>query len=129
MGHFWWSDASFIREPWLNESFANYSMLKVLEKYDTEQFDKSNISFQKKGKLRGPVSQAGVFSPNGYDLYYSKGAHLLVLLEENIGEKKMNQLLQRRIKLNINTTKGFLNELENIAGLEVREKFERSINR
>ncbi|HWA33203.1 MAG TPA: hypothetical protein VG737_03685 [Cyclobacteriaceae bacterium] len=123
-GHFWWSDASFLREPWLNESFANFSMMKALRKFDPQQADKSYALFKKKAELPGPVSTVGVFDPNAYDLYYSKGCSLLLELEEKIGTKKMDRFLQRRIKDKLNTNTAVLDALESPTDKETRVAFE-----
>ncbi len=123
-GHFWWSDASFLREPWLNESFANFSMMKALRKFDPVQAEKSAALFKKKGELPGAVSTAGVFDKDGYDLYYSKGCYLLMELEEKIGEKKMDKFLQKRIKEKLNTTPEVLRALESVTDKKTRDQFE-----
>ncbi len=128
-GHFWWSDASFLREPWLNESFANFSMMRALRKFDATQADKSYALFKKKGELPGSVSTAGVFDPNGYDLYYSKGCYLLLELEEKIGTKKMDVFLQKRIKGKLNTTPQVLDALESVTDKQTREEFEAKLKR
>jgi hypothetical protein len=126
-GHFWWSDASFLREPWLNESFANFSMMQALRKFDLPQAEKSYALFKKKGDVPGPVSTVGVFDANAYDLYYSKGCYLLLELEEKIGEKKMDKFLQKRIKGKINTTAEVLAALESVTDNATRKAFEEKL--
>ena len=128
LGHFWWTGANFINEPWLNESFANLSALYVMKKYDFQRYERNFALYKKKAEKKGAVATAGVFENDTYDLYYNKGTYLLTLLEQKIGEKKMMELLEKRIEANINDTNNFLNLIEITAGKENRLYFENLIS-
>lgn len=123
IAHYWWNKANFIEEPWMNESFANYSMYKVLEEYDAPTFERL---YQKNRTLVEnaiPVSSATLFAENAYTSYYHKGAIHLLDLESRIGREKMDELLSTCITKEINSTVGFLDEIENVTNQENREFF------
>lgn len=127
-GHFWFAGADFIRESWLNESFANFVMMRALKKLDPEQAERSYNIFKKKAETPGPVSPAGAFDGGtSYDRYYSKGCYLLLQLEEQIGAEKMDKFLELRIRKKINTTMGVMKALETVTNRATREEFEKKI--
>lgn len=127
-GHFWFTGADFIRDSWLNESFANFAMMRALRKFDPEQAERSYNIFKKKAETPGPVSPAGAFDGGtSYDRYYSKGCYLLLQLEEQIGSERMDKLLALRIKKKINTTAGVMQALETVTNRLIRQDFEKKI--
>lgn len=128
LAHYWWSDANFMTEPWLNESFANYSMFLVMEKFSPKAHDKILTKYTKRAKKAPAVIGATVFSKNAYSAYYIKGVVLLKELEKIIGRKKMLKLLKVRVRKNIDTTKGVLTALANIAGQGVSNRFEKMLS-
>lgn len=123
IAHFWWNNADFLKEPWLNESFANYSMLLVLKHFDKVTYKRLLTQYEKQAEKPGVVYNAGVFEKDAYPLYYLKGTYLLTLLEEKIGESKMMELLRLRIKDKINTTADLLSTIEKNFGYEVKIYF------
>ncbi|MCX2718098.1 hypothetical protein [Lentiprolixibacter aurantiacus] len=124
IAHFWWNKADFIKEPWMNESFANWGMYQVLRKYDKEEYEKVIASDIEIGETAMPVADASLFAPDAYGSYYCKGTVLLLRLEEKIGADAMQKLLSDCVEKNINSTEGFLSELELLTGKEVRSYFE-----
>ncbi len=128
VAHYWWSDADFIEEPWMNESFANYSMYLVEEEFNPDQYPKLLERYTKQAEKAPPVANATLFSDNAYASYYIKGSILLKELEKKIGRKKMMTLLKARVKKGITTTEGFLSEIEKTNGPEVREYFDSLLN-
>jgi hypothetical protein len=129
IAHYWWNKADFIKEPWLNESFANYSMYLVLEEYDKKTLEVVKTRHQKISEKAPPVAGASLFSKDASNSYYSKGAYLLFQLENKIGRKQMFKLLSSRVSKKLHTTDKFLNELEKIAGKENRVYFEDLLNK
>jgi|GEM_PF-4611553 len=123
IAHYWWADADFIEEPWLNESFANYSMFSVLEKYDHDAFNTIFSKYKEKSINAPPVQTATLFSNDAYLTYYIKGAVLLKKLETIVGSKTLNTLLKRRVDKEINTTKGLLTELEDLTNSKTLQLF------
>jgi len=127
IAHFWWADANFIEEPWLNESFANYSMFLVQEQYDKNDFEATYKRYSEKVISAPAVGNATLFSENSYDAYYIKGCILLKKLEDTIGKTKMLELLELRVREKINTTSEFLDGLEQIADTKTRQLFEKML--
>jgi hypothetical protein len=128
IAHYWWSKANFIDEPWINESFANYSMYKVLKEFDPEEYQwllDRNRAYSKKAI---PVASASLFAPDSYKSYYHKGAIHLIDLEEKIGDEIMRQLLVSCIEKSIASTDIFLQELETLTNKENRIYFEGLLN-
>jgi aminopeptidase N len=113
----------------MNESFANFSAFQLMKRYDTKNYDSYYDLCKKKAELPGPVATAENFKPNTYDLFYFKGAFLLLELENKIGEQQMIKLLEERVSKKINNTSGFLRALEQIAGKKNRLYFEELISK
>lgn len=127
VAHYWWKDADFINEPWMNESFANYSMFLVMEAFDPEDFEQLFEQYRKTALEAPPVGEATLFSDNAYNSYYIKGSVLLKKLEGMIGKEGMKKLLIARVAKQINTTDGFLMELEQATDRETRQRFEQML--
>ena len=124
IAHYWWSGADFIREPWMNESFANYGMYSVLREFEPVTF-RGLLEKNRAGSAKAiPVLEASLFAENAFDSYYHKGGILLMELEERIGRDRMQTLLSECVRLKIRTTEGFLQELQRQNGLETRDYFE-----
>ena len=128
VAHYWWSKADFINEPWLNESFANYSMYLVLEAYDPERYQSILDRDTQTSKDLPPVMDATLFSKNAFPVYYTKGGILLKQLEQRIGKQKMMVLLRHRISKHIESTTAFLDEIETLYGKDDRHYFETLLN-
>lgn len=114
LAHHWWDKASFITEAWLNESFAEYSMLLVYEKYLADKYEKKRSSYADRSGNLPAVIGTGSFSTQSYEVNYIKGVHILKSLEERIGKTTMIDLMSKRIENNINTTNGLLDALEKL---------------
>jgi len=124
VAHYWWSKANFIHEPWMNESFANYSMYLVIKEFDSEDYQRLLVRNRKLSKNTLPVASASLFATDSYNSYYHKGALHLIDLEDKIGSELMRHLLSSCVEKNINTTENFLKELEKITNKENRNFFE-----
>ena len=124
IAHFWWSKANFIEEPWMNESFANYSMYLVLKEYNYEDYKKVIARNRVIAETAIPVSKASLFAADSYNSYYYKGSVLLIKLEERIGPEIMRKLLSSCVEKRIKTTETFLAELENLTNKSDRDFFE-----
>ena len=127
IAHFWWTGADFLREPWMNESFANYLMFMVLERFDPTDYNKVLDNFQKRAEKAPPVAGATSFSNNAFPSYYHKGAILLKGLEDRIGKGRMHLLLRTCIEENVHSTSGFMAVLKEHEGPEVAEAFYASL--
>jgi hypothetical protein len=127
IGHFWWKkEEDHVNDPWLSESFANYTMFLVMEEYeDPETYDRYFSLYKKRAEGLPPVKGNTMFSENSFSVYYIKGFVLLMELEERIGREKMITLLKARIAEKIETTDEFLTLMEKILGKEDRDFFEK----
>ena len=124
IAHYWWSKANFINEPWMNESFANYSMYLVLKEFDSEDYQRLLANNRERSKNAIPVANASLFAADSYNSYYHKGAIHLMALEEKIGSELMRHLLSSCVEKGINSTEKFLQELEKLTNKENRNFFE-----
>ncbi len=124
IAHYWWSKANFINEPWMNESFANYSMYLVLNEFDPEDYQRLVARNRELSKNAIPVASASLFATDSYNSYYHKGAINLIDLEEKIGSELMRLLISSCVEKGINTTDNFLQELEKLTNKENRNFFE-----
>lgn len=123
IAHFWWSKANFIEEPWMNESFANYGMYKVLATYDPAEYERLLKRNTEIAREAIPVARADLFTEGAYPAYYHKGAILLLELEDRIGEEKMKQLLSALSREEKHSTAKFLEVLEQVSGTNDRDFF------
>ena len=124
IAHYWWSKANFIQEPWMNESFANYGMYRVLKEFDAEDYQRVLARNRERSENAIPVAEASLFVADSYNSYYHKGAIHLIDLEAKIGSESMQVLLSSCVEKGIHTTEGFLLELEKQTNKETREFFE-----
>lgn len=124
IAHYWWSKANFINEPWMNESFANFSMYMVLREFNVKDYQRLVVRNRELSEDAIPVVDASLFVADAYNSYYYKGALHLIDLEEKIGSEKMKQLLSSSVEKNINTTEAFLVELESLTSEGERNFFE-----
>lgn len=124
VGHYWWSYADFTKEPWLNESFANYSMFLALDEFDKETLNKQIQRSKNKSKDAGSLKKAELFPNSNFNTYYHKGSIMLLELEQKIGRDAFLKLLSTRISKKINTTPGFFMLLEEQEGKEVLNDLE-----
>jgi hypothetical protein len=127
IAHFWWTGADFIEEPWMNESFANYLMFMVLERFDPENYRKVLESYRRRAEGVPPVAEATLFANNAFRSYYHKGSILLKELEDQIGKERMQGLLSTCIQENIHSTSGFIRVLRKEEGAEVADRFQESL--
>lgn len=123
VSHYWWSDADFINEPWMNESFANYSMLLFLESMDSTQFHKQWNRIKEGAVNGGSLRNTTSFDPNGMATYYFKGSQILWQLANKIGRDQFVKLLTQRIGEEINSTDLFLELIGKSHGERVMSDF------
>ncbi len=127
----WWSNAPVNSwENWLNESFAEYStLMAVRERYGAQDYNA--LIYKKSGFVQrlnpGPISE---FEPGGvmsFPMLYNKGPVLLHKLEAKIGNDKFIALLRELIRSDVSSTDEFLNVVERVEGIEVRQMLEEGI--
>ncbi len=129
IAHIWWHLAdSRSYEDWLNESFAEYSMLMAVREY----FGKMayNRLLKEKRELSRnlpPVIGTGKNNPEYFSVAYEKGCFLLSKLENEMGSELFDGFLKVLFENKISNTENFLRELEEFAGGSLREKFQKKL--
>lgn len=111
MAHFWWNkaDASTWHD-WLNESFAEYSMLLFTrEKFGEEAFQSFIDAYRINTLSACPIWNIDRSSPGAYSALYEKGAYILSELELRTGRERFFEFLRIILQSDIRTTEEFLN--------------------
>ncbi len=129
IAHKWWHGAPTGNwEDWLNESFAEYSAMKVIKELSgQEEFNTMLNIKNNESSNTPPIWGLSRNDPSAEQVLYSKGVVLLNELEERIGNNKFLELCKVRIDKKANNTADFLNLINNIAGEEIADWFEQSL--
>lgn len=114
LAHFWCTGANTSTwEDWLNESFAEYSMLLYLrETLGQDVFNKQIEAYKKDVINTPPIWGIDRNSNAAYYVLYEKGALYLYELEQKIGQEEFVKLLKTTLLQRIRTTDGFLKLIE-----------------
>jgi aminopeptidase N len=122
IAHFWWNKAvTTMWEDWLNEAFAEYSMLLYSrERLGLEEFQKQVEEY--KSKIKNLPSVWGIEreSQEAYSVLYEKGSLILYEMEEKVGKSSFLNFLKEVSDNNIATTEDLLNLVENKLSQETR---------
>lgn len=129
MAHFWWKKAPTTTwEDWLNEAFAEYSMLLYIrEKDNKETFDKKIKQYKELTVNSSPIWGIDRQAPEAYTALYNKGSLILVELEEKIGTEDFYKFLKNLFTNNISNTADFLKFVEIELSKDYREWFENKL--
>jgi hypothetical protein len=128
IAHFWWHGAPSTWEDWLNESFAEYSALRLIRDcYSLKEFNMRLNKKKEESKNTPPIWKMSRNNPKAGKVLYSKGVVLLYELEQKIGTEKFLELCKVRVAKKINNTEDFLNLLNAIGGKNVAGWFEQSL--
>lgn len=142
VAHQWWYSVvgnDVLEEPWLDESFANYSVIVYHEGiYGKEAAQKvyqervlSLYEQVRDSNQNGPVGQSiqdftESEEPSG-PIIYGKGAVFLDTLRREVGDETFFAILQeyyRRYKYGVATGEDFLAVAEEVAGLGLGELYD-----
>lgn len=136
--HQWWYGLvgnDEVKEPWLDEALTEYStMLYFRDRYDKAHFDRIYTEYilspyklyemtAAPGPILRPLSKFGGWSEYTA-LIYSRGAIMLMELEENIGADKMREALRDYFKTNLYknaATEDFLEAIRKVSGEKWKE--------
>lgn len=126
MGHFWWNKApTFSWEDWLNEGFAEFSMLWYIKcHFDKYVFNCYLEACREDSRHACPIYEVDRDAPEAYDALYNKGALLLYDLEQKVGEQHFFEFMQGVAEREINSTALLLDYAEEKFGKEIREWIE-----
>jgi len=131
LSHTWWIKADMKSwEDWLNESFAEYSMLLYLrERIGTELYNETLERYRQNAENMPAIWGIERTSDRAYTILYEKGSLLLIDLENKLGEEKMAAFLRLLIDKSIDNTADFLKVLEEFSSLEIRDWFESELKK
>lgn len=121
----WWRGDPNTEDRWLFESMAEYSAMRFIEA--ELGMEKRNILVDRKYK---PAETAGPVLGRGRGntaAVYQKGPLLLIKLEEKIGRPAMDKFLRALADKPPRTTAAWLDTLQQSAGKDVRDDFEKSL--
>lgn len=126
MGHFWWNKApTFSWEDWLNEGFAEFSMLWYIKCHFSKHiFDCYLEACCENARHACPIYEVDRDSPEAYDALYNKGALLLYDLSQKVGEEKFFGFIQGVAEREISSTGQLLKYAEDTLGHDVKEWIE-----
>jgi len=129
MSHFWWHNAETTTwEDWLNEAFAECSMLLYLrEKENKEEYNKKIEQFKKWTVNARPIWGVDRDAPEAYDALYNKGSLILLEFEKKIGTQEFYNFLKMLLNKSISNTADFLKLVEFELSREYRDWFENKL--
>lgn len=131
LSHSWWlkGDAKSW-EDWLNESFAEYSMLLYLrERMSKDLYNETLERYRQNSESMPAIWGIERSSENAYTTLYEKGSLLLVALEQKLGEDQMAIFLRLLIDTSIDNTADYLTALEEFSSKELRAWFESELKK
>ena len=129
MAHFWWHNAEANTwEDWLNEAFAEYSMLMYLrEKIDINIFNRYISEYKKKVEKSPPIWGIDRAKPEAYSALYEKGSLILMEFEEKLGQEQFLDFLRLILKEKVANTNEFLDLIEKVLPKDIRLWFENKL--
>ena len=131
LSHTWWIKADNKSwEDWLNEAFAEYSMLLYTrERISKEIYNETLERYRQNAENMPPIWGIERTSDKAYTTLYEKGSLLLIELENKFGTDKMEVFLRILIDKSIDNTAYFLEELEKFSSPEIRDWFESELKK
>lgn len=129
LSHLWWSNANTSTwDDWLNEAFAEYSMLMYIrERLGVVEFEARIEKYKRNAQNTPPIWGIDRSIPEAYTVLYEKGALVLYELENKLGKEQFKDFLRRVLELNIRTTTEMLNFIEKEISFESRRWLEEQL--
>lgn len=129
IAHFWWNNAiTTTWEDWLNEAFAEYSMLLyVREKYGPDEFKKITDEYKSRTKNLPAIWGIDRNAPESYSVLYEKGSLILCELENMLGNEKFISLLTEVSKNKVSSNNDLLNLIEQKSSVKIRQWLENKL--
>lgn len=120
IAHSWWHGAAGNWQDWLNESFAEYSALRIVKALrGQEEFTTMLAKKRKESANTPPIRELKRSDPAAEKVLYGKGVVLLNELDEKIDDSKFFELSRDRIRGKINNTDDFLKLVNDKCGEEI----------
>ncbi len=107
VAHQWWAHqvvgANCQGSTLMSESMAEYTALRIMEKKYGKQLMRKFLKYELDGYLRGRLTEPQKENPlilneNQQYIHYQKGALVLYALSDYVGEKQMNQAIQKYLE-------------------------------
>lgn len=129
LAHFWWSNANSVTwEDWLNEAFAEYSMLIYFrERLGNDVFKKQLEDYRNRTKGTHSIWGLDRNAPDAYTVLYEKGALILYEMEQKTGQEQFFKLLNLIATKKVKTTSEFLDLVEITLSKEIRQWIEEKL--
>lgn len=129
LSHTWWQKADTKSwEDWLNESFAEYSMLLYIrERISKERYNETLERYRQNSMNMPAIWGIERTAEDAYTILYEKGSLILTDLEKRIGAENMETFLRLLIDKSTDNTADFLKELEEFSTQEIREWLENEL--
>jgi hypothetical protein len=129
LAHFWWKNASAATwEDWLNEGFAEYSMLVYFrERLGKDVFLKRVGEYKIETLNTPPIWGIARNDSAAYNVLYEKGALVLCELEEKVGRDNFFGFLREVSDRKIRTTDDLLSLAEVSFSKEIRSWLENKL--
>jgi hypothetical protein len=126
MAHFWWNSAvTDAWDDWLNEAFAEFSMLLYLrEKVSKKIYDELVVEYEKLTENSLPIWGIDRASPEAYTALYNKGSLILIEFEQSLGKEQFFDFLDTVLNEKVKNTIDFLDLVEKEISKEMRLWFE-----
>jgi hypothetical protein len=131
LSHSWWLKADTKSwEDWLNESFAEYSMLLYLrERIDTGLYNETLERYRQNSVNMPAIWGIERTSDKAYTTLYEKGSLLLIALEQKLGKDQMASFLHLLVDKSIDNTADYLLALEAFSSKETKDWFENELKK
>ncbi len=126
IAHFWWNKAvTSTWEDWLNESFAEYSMLVYFrERFGQDFYNKQIDEYLESIKDTPAIWSISRNDNQAYVVLYQKGAVILHEFEKHVGSQKFFNFLKMVNEQKVSNTNDFMKLVENIFSVETKNWFE-----
>ena len=100
IGHFWWQYATTENWlDWMNESFAEYSSLRAIQRhYGKTIFTDYIKAYKESVRKVCPILGLDRNAPNAHTVFYNKGAILLYDLQNEVGENRFFKFMHALAK-------------------------------
>ncbi len=129
IAHFWWNNAvTTTWEDWLNEAFAEYSMLLYIrERMGIEEFQKLLDEYKNRTQNLPPVWGIDRNAQEAYSVLYEKGSIILYEIEKMVGKTAFLNFLKEVSNNKVSKTEDMLNLMEKILSKEIRLELENKL--
>lgn len=126
MAHFWWNKANpDTWHDWLNEAFAEFSMLLYTKnKYGDIEYNNYIDAYRVDASNSCPIWGIDRDTPEAYTALYEKGSLILNDFEQKIGSERFFKFLSLVLHSKIETTNDFLDIVEKEISVDLRNWFE-----